>query len=313
MLGISSASLPIVQGPNVSPTSELKSILIFGLTDHFSRQYAARPEVETQVSIDDMKRFRTVLFWMHLTAGVARRGRRPHHVRHRRRPHLREANARVGRPPVLVGAVLGRAPRICRQRRCWRRCVEAQPGAAPTGLTLRADPRRRRRSRSRATRRSSSTHTPAPSSATPPQGLRAFFRTMTDWHRYLALEGASRPPAGDHRRRESRLPLHRAQRDVPLVPERLDVAPGARTSCGSAAACPARRATSTGTTSSASGPRCRSRSSSPAPCRSRIRGRAISSIAWSAKHRRRRRRRSARAAARAPASPARRRSDRAAT
>jgi len=70
--------------------------------------------------------------------------------------------------------------------------AEAQPGAAPTGFTLRAN-------------------VAAPATVTlegnksllvdpytgaiisePPTGLRDFFRTMTVWHRYLALEGASR-------------------------------------------------------------------------------------------------------------------------
>src|SRR5687768_12484536 len=47
MLAISAASWPIGQGPNDSPRSELRSILILCLTDHFSRQYALS-EVETR-------------------------------------------------------------------------------------------------------------------------------------------------------------------------------------------------------------------------------------------------------------------------
>jgi uncharacterized iron-regulated membrane protein len=72
------------------------------------------------------------------------------------------------------------------------RVADAQPGAAPTGLTLRADPA-------------------APATITlegnkallvdpytgaiigePPAALRGFFRTMTVWHRYLAAEGEKR-------------------------------------------------------------------------------------------------------------------------
>jgi uncharacterized iron-regulated membrane protein len=70
---------------------------------------------------------------------------------------------------------------------------EARPEAAPTLLTLRADPA-------------------APATVTfegagavlvdpftgnligpPPTGLRTFFRAMTSWHRWLAMEGPSRP------------------------------------------------------------------------------------------------------------------------
>jgi uncharacterized iron-regulated membrane protein len=70
--------------------------------------------------------------------------------------------------------------------------VAARPGAAPTGVTRRADPA-------------------APVTVTlegnrallvhpytgavlgePSPGLRAFFRATTNWHRWLALEGASR-------------------------------------------------------------------------------------------------------------------------
>ena len=71
--------------------------------------------------------------------------------------------------------------------------VEAQPGAAPTGVTLRADRSRacdgHPRGQQVAARRS--LHRRA-SSANRRRGLRDFFRTMTAWHRYLALEGASR-------------------------------------------------------------------------------------------------------------------------
>jgi uncharacterized iron-regulated membrane protein len=138
-----------------------------------------------------MKIFRSVIFWMHLIAGVA---------------------AGV---VVLIMSITGVALTYEKQmlewadRQAWSapspvdarhlppetllaKVAEAQPGAAPTGVTLRANPA-------------------APATVTfegnksllvdpytgaiigePPTGLRDFFRTMTVWHRYLALEGASR-------------------------------------------------------------------------------------------------------------------------
>ena len=138
-----------------------------------------------------MTRFRTCLFWLHLAAGVS-------------------AGA-----IVLIMSVTGVALTYEKQmlewadRRAWpapsstvaerlspetllASVRQAQPEAAPATLILRADPA-------------------APATVTldgnrallvdpytgallgaPPQGLRTFFRTMTSWHRYLALEGASR-------------------------------------------------------------------------------------------------------------------------
>jgi uncharacterized iron-regulated membrane protein len=137
-----------------------------------------------------MKTFRTVLFWMHLAAGAA------------------------AGLVVLIMCVTGVALTYEKQlvewsdRRAWTapspdarrlppetllaKVVEAQPGAAPTGLTLRAD-------------------SAAPATVTldankswlvdpytgaiigePPAALRGFFRTMTSWHRYLAMQGERR-------------------------------------------------------------------------------------------------------------------------
>lgn len=138
-----------------------------------------------------MKTFRSLIFWMHLVAGAA-------------------AGA-----VVLVMSITGVALTYEKQllewadRGAWTapsaadarhlppetllaKVAAAQPGAAPTGVTLRANPA-------------------APATVTfdgnksllvdpymgviigePPTGLRTFFRTMTVWHRYLALEGASR-------------------------------------------------------------------------------------------------------------------------
>lgn len=139
-----------------------------------------------------MTRFRSVLFWLHLVSGV------------------------LAGVVVLIMSVTGVALTYEKQmlewadRRAWSappsagserlspetllaRVREATPEAVPTTLTLRADPA-------------------APATLAldgagallvepytgaiigpPPAGLRSFFRTMTNWHRWLALEGTSRP------------------------------------------------------------------------------------------------------------------------
>jgi uncharacterized iron-regulated membrane protein len=70
--------------------------------------------------------------------------------------------------------------------------AEAQPGAAPIGLTLRADAA----APATVILDGNKTLLVDPYAGTiirePPAGLRTFFRTMTVWHRYLALEGTSR-------------------------------------------------------------------------------------------------------------------------
>jgi uncharacterized iron-regulated membrane protein len=135
---------------------------------------------------------RTILFWLHLTAGT------------------------LAGVVILIMSVTGVALTYEKQlvewadRRAWSaplpadakplspetllaRVGDARPEAAPATLTLRADPA-------------------APATLAldgnlallvnpytgdiigpPPTGLRSFFRAMTSWHRYLALEGASRP------------------------------------------------------------------------------------------------------------------------
>ena len=136
-----------------------------------------------------MKSFRTVLFWVHLAAG---------------------ASAGI---VILIMSVTGVALTYEKQMLEWadRRAASVVPGPAhqapeellgtaptamsgkaPIGLTLRAD-------------------ATAPATITfegnaallvdpytgavigePPARIRSFFRTMTLWHRYLALEGTSR-------------------------------------------------------------------------------------------------------------------------
>lgn len=141
------------------------------------------------------ERFRAVLFWMHLATGV------------------------TAGVVILVMCVTGVALTYEKQILQWAdaraaarsagapsgpslppsrlldAAAAAMPGRAPQGLTLRAD-------------------AGAPATVTfdgggallvdartaavlgePSPGLRRFFRTMTNWHRWLALEGASRQTA----------------------------------------------------------------------------------------------------------------------
>ena len=80
----------------------------------------------------------------------------------------------------------------CRQRRCWQPVVAAEPGAAPTGITVRSDPRAPVTVTVEGGRpRLVDPYTGAILGEPSPR-LRAFFRTMTDWHRWIALQGTSR-------------------------------------------------------------------------------------------------------------------------
>jgi uncharacterized iron-regulated membrane protein len=138
-----------------------------------------------------MKNFRTVLFWMHLACGTA---------------------AAV---VILIMCVTGVALTYEKQmlewadRRAWTapspsgarqlspetllaQVAAARPGTAPIGVTLRADavaPATVLLDGNRALLVDPYTGAIIGEPAT---GLRTFFRVMTTWHRYLALEGASR-------------------------------------------------------------------------------------------------------------------------
>ena len=139
-----------------------------------------------------MSTFRSVLFWVHLVAGVLAgvvillmsvtgvaltyEKQMLEWADQRAHPWVPPSNgARPLSPETLLAEV-----------------AVARPGAAPTGVTRRADPR-------------------APATVTlegngallvnpytggilgePAPALRAFFRATTNWHRWLALEGASR-------------------------------------------------------------------------------------------------------------------------
>ena len=140
---------------------------------------------------EHMKPFRTVLFWAHLIAG---------------------ATAGV---VILIMSVTGVALTYEKQmlewadRRAWTapssadliplspetllaRVGEAQPGTAPIGVTLRAD----RTAPATVLLDGNKSLLVDPYTAAiigePPAALRSFFRTMTAWHRYIAMEGESR-------------------------------------------------------------------------------------------------------------------------
>jgi len=138
-----------------------------------------------------MKPFRTVLFWAHLIAG---------------------ATAGV---VILIMSVTGVALTYEKQmlewadRRAWTapssadliplspetllaRVGEAQPGTAPIGVTLRAD----RTAPATVLLDGNKSLLVDPYTGTiigePPTAMRGFFRTMTSWHRYIAMAGDSR-------------------------------------------------------------------------------------------------------------------------
>jgi uncharacterized iron-regulated membrane protein len=137
-----------------------------------------------------MKSFRTVLFWMHLAAGAA---------------------AGI---VILIMSVTGVALTYEKQviewadRTAWTApagatahlapeaviaaAAAARPDTPVIGLTMRAD----RSAPATVTFEGNSALLVDPYTAAiigePPSGLRSFFRTMTVWHRYIALEGASR-------------------------------------------------------------------------------------------------------------------------
>jgi uncharacterized iron-regulated membrane protein len=138
-----------------------------------------------------MKTFRTILFWSHLAAGS------------------------VAGIVVLIMCVTGVALTYEKQmiewadRAAWAapsvadadhlppetllaKITEARPGAAPTGITLRSDAS----APATITLEGNKTLLVDPYSGAiigePPAQPRAFFRTMTSWHRYLARDGESR-------------------------------------------------------------------------------------------------------------------------
>jgi uncharacterized iron-regulated membrane protein len=139
-----------------------------------------------------MTLFRIVLFWLHLTAGVfagvvvlimSATGVALTYEKQM----LEWADRRAWSvPPPSGSAPLSPETLLARVR-------EARPEAAPATLTLRADPA------APATVALEGNGSVLVNPYTgevlgpPPAGLRAFFRTTTNWHRWLAMDGPGRP------------------------------------------------------------------------------------------------------------------------
>jgi uncharacterized iron-regulated membrane protein len=141
-----------------------------------------------------MKRFRTIIFWTHLTAGVsagivifimsatgALLAFQPQILgfidRDIRRVAAPPASGRLGAQAILEAA------------------AAAKPGAQPVSLTLDADPRATAQVAFGA---AGNLYVDPYTGAALGEGstrARAFFRTMTDWHRYLAVSGEGRRTA----------------------------------------------------------------------------------------------------------------------
>ena len=138
-----------------------------------------------------MRLFRSVVFWMHLVCGVVAgvvvlimsiTGVALTYEKQM----LEWADRGAWTAPSLVGA------RHLPPETLLAKAAAAQPGLAPTGFTLRAPAA----APATVTFQGNKSLLIDPYTGTivgePPAGLRNFFRTMTVWHRYLALDGTSR-------------------------------------------------------------------------------------------------------------------------
>lgn len=137
-----------------------------------------------------MAKFRTVLFWTHLTTGVIAgvvillmcvTGV----LLTYEKQMLEWADQRSLSVPRSAIAPLPPETLVTAAMRAW-------PGVVPTGLTLRAD----RQAPATVSFEGGKAALVDPYTATvlgePSPGLRRFSRSMTSWHRWLALEGTSR-------------------------------------------------------------------------------------------------------------------------
>ena len=138
-----------------------------------------------------MKTLRSLIFWMHLICGVVAgvvvlimsvTGVALTYEKQM----LEWADRGAWTAPSLVGA------RHLPPETLLAKAAAAQPGLAPTGFTLRAPAA----APATVTFQGNKSLLIDPYTGTivgePPAGLRNFFRTMTVWHRYLALDGTSR-------------------------------------------------------------------------------------------------------------------------
>ncbi len=139
-----------------------------------------------------MSRFRPVLFWLHLGsglfAGIVVFTMSITGVALTYEKQMIEWADRQLLPVVAGGSAL---PLLPEQLLAGVR--EAHPEALPTQLTLQADPAAPATVTLAATGPVLVDPRTAVVVGAPPSGLRDFFRTMRNWHRWLALEGASRP------------------------------------------------------------------------------------------------------------------------
>ena len=119
------------------------------------------------------------------------------------------------------------------------------------------------------------------------QDVRAFFRKVVEWHRYVAMSGDERPLGRAITGAANLMFLFIVvERDVSVVAAHVHMGGRSETSRGSAADCLPGRVISTGTTRLDSGRRFRSRSSLRAGSSFRIRGRLRWCIAHTASSRR---------------------------
>ena len=142
-----------------------------------------------------MQLLRRVIFWCHLIAGVVGRRDRADHVGHRRAAHLRAADGRVGRHAGPTARRRRREPSRLAPAAIVAAVQAANPGAPLTAHDAVGRSRPPGVGRRRASARSTSTPTPGRSSASGSAQPRAFFRKMTDWHRWLGVTGEGRATA----------------------------------------------------------------------------------------------------------------------
>ena len=138
-----------------------------------------------------MKSFRTVLFWMHLACGTAAgvvilimcvTGVALTYEKQM----LEWADRRAWTAPSSTGA-RPRSPETL-----LAQVHAARPGAAPIGVTLRVDPTAPATVMLDGNKALLVDPYSGQVIGEPPSGLRDFFRTMTAWHRYVAMAGENR-------------------------------------------------------------------------------------------------------------------------
>ena len=176
-----------------------------------------------------MKLLRRVIFWCHLVAGVVAGTIVLIMSVTGVLLTYEKQMARGPTPRALSARAAAGAARL-RARRARRRGVAAaNPGASPTDADDVVGSRRAGVGRRRAADDSSSIPTPGSVLGEAAAQPRAFFRKMTDWHRWLGVDRrGARHRAHDHRRVQSRVPLPRRQRLLPVVAAHVDLAPGPR-------------------------------------------------------------------------------------